>query len=340
MSGNLKSSEQIQYRFILLYLILIGGIWVYSCIRFLPETLSFNAILIWIKVFIHLFYLFNILFLTFNVLRRLIPLYIISVTTLGFPNLLLSYTLDADRLYFCYQSYLWYIIIPLCTLVIYKPGQTLYWSAYIAVLILASYLIPQFLGDCRLNDCFGRFEYATFCLSNDIRLDLFTFFLLFMFILVHIMQYYSAKIEESRNQLGTAMPVTFAGLPRTPLKKEFTDEEQKYAELYERIVQYFETEKPYTDANYSVNQLAIALNTNASYIAKAIKAKRNMNYNTFVNTYRVNRVKELMAQESGAQLKLQYIYSASGFKSQVTFNRVFKSVEGLTPSEYFKGKNL
>ncbi|WP_410566018.1 helix-turn-helix domain-containing protein [Bacillus sp. SIMBA_033] len=29
-----------------------------------------------------------------------------------------------------------------------------------------------------------------------------------------------------------------------------------------------------------------------------------------------------------------YIYTEAGFSNQATFNRVFKSIEGITPSEY------
>jgi AraC-like DNA-binding protein len=34
-----------------------------------------------------------------------------------------------------------------------------------------------------------------------------------------------------------------------------------------------------------------------------------------------------------------YIYTEAGFSNQSTFNRVFKQIEGITPSEYFQ-KNL
>ncbi|WP_370567614.1 helix-turn-helix domain-containing protein [Dysgonomonas sp. Marseille-P4677] len=33
---------------------------------------------------------------------------------------------------------------------------------------------------------------------------------------------------------------------------------------------------------------------------------------------------------------MRYIYSSAGFRHQSTFNKVFKELEGITPSEYIK----
>ncbi len=31
-----------------------------------------------------------------------------------------------------------------------------------------------------------------------------------------------------------------------------------------------------------------------------------------------------------------FVYTEAGFKNQSTFNRVFKQIEGMTPSEYIR----
>jgi YesN/AraC family two-component response regulator len=111
--------------------------------------------------------------------------------------------------------------------------------------------------------------------------------------------------------------------------------DKKYNYLYSNILNYFETKKPYNNPDFDIAQLAIALDSNSSYISKAIKVSRNMNFNTFVNTYRIDKIKE-MIQENQSKYTLEYIYSSAGFKNQSTFNKVFKLVEGITPSEYYK----
>jgi YesN/AraC family two-component response regulator len=111
--------------------------------------------------------------------------------------------------------------------------------------------------------------------------------------------------------------------------------EDKHNELYSSILKHFETNKPYINPDFDIAQLAIALNSNGSYISKAIKINRDMNFNAFVNNYRIEKIKE-MIQENNSKFTLEYIYSSSGFKNQSTFNKVFKLIEGITPSEYYK----
>ncbi len=36
----------------------------------------------------------------------------------------------------------------------------------------------------------------------------------------------------------------------------------------------------------------------------------------------------------------KYIYLSAGFRHQSTFNKVFKEIEGITPSEYIKGGKI
>jgi AraC-like DNA-binding protein len=64
-----------------------------------------------------------------------------------------------------------------------------------------------------------------------------------------------------------------------------------------------------------------------------------MNYTFFVNTFRIKHVKKLIAQNTHNRFTLEYIYLSSGFKNQSTFNKVFKQIEGVTPSEYYKNIN-
>ena len=107
----------------------------------------------------------------------------------------------------------------------------------------------------------------------------------------------------------------------------------KCYELYDIIVEYFEREKPYLDPNFSISQLSFRLNSNNSYMSRAIKLKKNMSFATFVNTYRIERVKEMIRNNRDVYT-IEYIYTSSGFANQSTFNKAFKQIEGVTPSEF------
>ncbi|WP_157257577.1 helix-turn-helix domain-containing protein [Dysgonomonas macrotermitis] len=114
-----------------------------------------------------------------------------------------------------------------------------------------------------------------------------------------------------------------------------TDKE-KYDKIYQNIIRYFEKTKPYCDSEFTISQLAIVLNTNVTYISKAIKIKEGVNFNVFINTHRVNKVKNMLQDDYHNKYTMRHIYTSSGFKHQSTFNKVFKQTEGITPSEYIK----
>ncbi|PQA90639.1 hypothetical protein B0A69_20140 [Chryseobacterium shigense] len=122
--------------------------------------------------------------------------------------------------------------------------------------------------------------------------------------------------------------------------KEFSPKDiEKYNLLFQKIIEYIEKEKPYKDVNFSISELAFALKTNSLYISTAIKQNGYISFNHFTNSYRINKVKKLIVENDLSKVTLMYIYTECGFSNQATFNRVFKKVEGITPSEYINRLN-
>jgi len=113
------------------------------------------------------------------------------------------------------------------------------------------------------------------------------------------------------------------------------EEKERNRRIFVRIQEFFETKKPYLNANLTLSQCANELGTNTLYLSKAINEVKEINFNVFVNSYRIAEAKELM-RNNLRKYSLQYIYLSSGFKSQPAFNRAFKDIEGVTPSEYYK----
>jgi YesN/AraC family two-component response regulator len=124
-------------------------------------------------------------------------------------------------------------------------------------------------------------------------------------------------------------------LPEVSNETENEMKKEGHSELYQNILLYFAKERPYINPDFSILQLALTLDTNISYISKAIKIQRNMNYKLFVNTFRIEYVKEKMMQDPN-RYTLEHIYTSSGFKNHSTFNKAFKQIEGITPTEYYR----
>ncbi|MGO4293124.1 helix-turn-helix domain-containing protein [Chitinophaga sp. RAB17] len=88
---------------------------------------------------------------------------------------------------------------------------------------------------------------------------------------------------------------------------------------------------------------ALTLNVVAQHIGlapKTISAVLNQhlhkNFNEYVNGYRVNLFKEKLLQADADQLTFAGIAADCGFSSVATFQRVFKQVTGMSPSEFRK----
>jgi len=110
----------------------------------------------------------------------------------------------------------------------------------------------------------------------------------------------------------------------------------KYNELYGTILSYFEEKKPYCDPDFTISQLATGIESNTTYISRAIKLNADMNFNVFINTYRITMIKEMFDKGYQNTYTIKHIYTSSGFKQQTTFNKVFKQIEGITPTDYIK----
>lgn len=108
------------------------------------------------------------------------------------------------------------------------------------------------------------------------------------------------------------------------------------AEWKPQILQLLQTGKAYEDPELSLTQIAKQLKTNPSIISKVINQGFQLNFNDFINNYRIEAVKEkLKVGEQKTQTLLGIAYDC-GFNSKATFNRAFKKVTGVSPKEWIE----
>lgn len=107
-----------------------------------------------------------------------------------------------------------------------------------------------------------------------------------------------------------------------------------------KISAVIETEKMYENPRLSLTDLAEKLNTNATTISKAINTCFEMNFNDFINQYRVEAVKEMLAKGAHENETLLGIAYDAGFNSKTTFNRAFKKSTGFSPKEYLENQKI
>ena len=109
---------------------------------------------------------------------------------------------------------------------------------------------------------------------------------------------------------------------------------EDHEDLMKRIVDYMEQEKPYLNPDLSQSDVAANLDIGVHVLSEVLNASFKMNFNSFMNIYRVNEVKNLIKNPKYKDYKIIAIGYEAGFKSKTSFNRVFKNIVGLTPSEY------
>jgi AraC-like DNA-binding protein len=111
------------------------------------------------------------------------------------------------------------------------------------------------------------------------------------------------------------------------------------AEWKPKIQELLHKEKVYENPELSLTQVAKQLKTNASVVSKVINQGFQLNFNDFINNFRIEAVKEkLKAGEQKKQTLLGIAYDC-GFNSKATFNRAFKKVTMLSPKEWLE-KNI
>jgi PAS domain S-box-containing protein len=106
--------------------------------------------------------------------------------------------------------------------------------------------------------------------------------------------------------------------------------------LFLRLKSLLEEERPYLKPDLSLKQLADRLHTNTKYLSQVVNHQSGLNFQQFINEYRVAEVKAKIGDPVFAHLTLYGIAMQCGFKNKSTFFKVFKESTGLRPREYLK----
>jgi AraC-like DNA-binding protein len=107
-------------------------------------------------------------------------------------------------------------------------------------------------------------------------------------------------------------------------------------EYVDKLKHFMLIEKPYLDANISLPELANKLNIPSHHLSRVINEQFGTNFFDFINRYRIDEVKIRIGNPKYENLSLLGIAFDCGFNTKSAFNRVFKKMTGITPSEYRK----
>lgn len=98
--------------------------------------------------------------------------------------------------------------------------------------------------------------------------------------------------------------------------------------------QAMQTNKLYLDPELTVNKLAAHLQVNTKLLSLVLNQHLQKGFSGFVNEYRIADVKDKLLCAEKRYLTITGIAFESGFNSQATFGRAFKSATGMSPKEF------
>ena len=116
-------------------------------------------------------------------------------------------------------------------------------------------------------------------------------------------------------------------------KSPFILTETLRKDLVNKIKQTIEKDKLYLDPDLCLPDLARKVGTNRYYLSKIINDEFGMNFNNFINQYRITEATELM-KIPDSEYSLADIATKSGFNVYISFVRSFKRFEEQSPDKY------
>ncbi len=109
--------------------------------------------------------------------------------------------------------------------------------------------------------------------------------------------------------------------------------------LTRKLSSYMEEAQPYLDPNCTLTTLSGELGLRPDQLSYLINTGFHQNFTSFLNAYRIEKAKSLLASRRYKHYKIAAIALECGFKSLSSFNLAFKRNTSLTPSR-FRAKSL
>jgi len=135
-----------------------------------------------------------------------------------------------------------------------------------------------------------------------------------------------------------------------PLNQYIAHHKQRYATSglsNEKVEEYadllskgFEEHKWYLNPELNLSLLSEKTNIPSYAISQVINQKLEKNFFDFVNSYRVEALKEHLLDKRYAAIKIEELAFMCGFNSKAAFQRAFKKHTGTTPTLYKKDMQM
>lgn len=141
-----------------------------------------------------------------------------------------------------------------------------------------------------------------------------------------LLQRHERRIVESMK----ISPVEVAGICQR--------EDDIYKDIYDRVLEHFEKDKPFLNGNLTINDVVGVVFTNKLYISRAISQYTGRNFCQFVNYHRI--MYSVACFRENSELKVAELWPMCGFNSIVSYNMAFRLFMGENPSDWCRKEKI
>ncbi len=112
--------------------------------------------------------------------------------------------------------------------------------------------------------------------------------------------------------------------------------QEAFKQLGERILEYFDNEKPYLKQNFSLTELASALQVPQHHISYCFSDFLETSFTKLRAAKRIEYAQTLLKDGITKDFTMDKVAELAGFSSRSTFFSTFKEFTGMTPTEYME----
>lgn len=105
-------------------------------------------------------------------------------------------------------------------------------------------------------------------------------------------------------------------------------------QIAEGIKQIIDVQKSYTSPEFNLKLLSKELGVGTKELAEYFNEELSISFNDYIHQKKIEEFKKLIKEDDENTYSLEGMAQLAGFKSKATFYRVFKKIEGITPSKY------
>ncbi len=149
-----------------------------------------------------------------------------------------------------------------------------------------------------------------------------------------VFEYKDYETEGKANSDDVKIPSDSVAIKEKP--KRLSTEQ--VANLSAQLSSLMEKDKLFLDNDLNLPTVAEKMGISIHEASFLINETTNDNFYNFINKYRVEEAKKLLASAQMDELNILGIAYTAGFNSKTTFNTTFKRIVGVSPSQYSKAE--